>query len=101
MSSLEKVAREQKAEETFLALLGRYEAAGRNVSEKSSSPTYAPKAFCKERDANGFRKEELLAAMLRLFETQRIHIEQYGRPSRPYSRIREGRKEGHEENNQG
>jgi RecA-family ATPase len=93
LSSLDKLAREQKAEETFLALLARYEREGRNVSDKLNSPTYGPALFCKERDANGMRKEDLAAAMRRLFETSKIHVENYGRPSRPASRLRPGPKE--------
>jgi RecA-family ATPase len=92
-SSLDKLAREHQAEEAFLALLARYEQEGRNVSDKPSSPTYAPSAFRKERDAKGFRKDDLDAAMRRLFEAGKIHVEAYGRPSRPYSRIKLGKKE--------
>jgi RecA-family ATPase len=47
MSSLDSLAREQKADETFLALLARYNREGRNVSDKPTSPTYAPATFCK------------------------------------------------------
>src|SRR5215471_6455694 len=93
LSTLDKLAREQKAEETFLALLARYEREGRNVSDKLNSPTYAPALFYKERDANGMRKEDLAGAMRRLFETGKIHVENYGRPSRPASRLRPGLKE--------
>ena len=74
LSSLDKLAREQKAEETFLALLARFEREGRNVSDKLNSPTYGPALFCKERDANAMRKEDLAAAMRRLFETSKIHV---------------------------
>ena len=93
MSSLDRAAREQKAEETFLALLARYEDEGRNVSEKTSANAYAPAAFAKERTADGLRKEDFASAMLRLFEAGKIHVENYGRPSRPASRLRPGRKE--------
>ena len=92
-SNLDKLAREQKAEEAFLALLARYEREGRNVNEKPTSHTYAPTAFCGEREAKGFSKKELAAAMSRLFEQGGIHVENYGRPSRPASRLKLGRKE--------
>ena len=72
LSGLDAVAREQKAEETFLALLARYEREGRNVSDKPTSPTYAPTSFCKEKDANGIRKEHFAAAMRRLFAAGKI-----------------------------
>jgi RecA-family ATPase len=56
MSDLDKAARQQKADGTFLALMARYESEGRNVSDKPTSPTYAPAAFAKETEANGIRK---------------------------------------------
>jgi RecA-family ATPase len=87
LSSLDKLAREARAQEAFLTILGRYEREGRNVSEKAPSPNYAPKQFAREREAAGFRKHELDAAMRRLFEDGKLHVEQYGRPSRPQSRI--------------
>ena len=87
ISSLDKLARGQKAEETFMALLARYEREGRNVSDKPTSPTYAPTAFSKEKDANGFRRDDLAAAMRRLFADGKMHIESYGRPSRPATRL--------------
>jgi RecA-family ATPase len=93
VSSLDKLAREQRAEETFLALLGRYERDGRNVSDKAAAHNYAPTMFCKERDADGFRKADFADAMRRLFEAGKIHVQDYGRPSRPAFRLRPGRKE--------
>jgi RecA-family ATPase len=94
ISSLDKVAREQKADEVFLALLARYEAEGRNVSEKETANNFAPSSFKKEKEAKGIRKEELDGAMRRLFEARKIHVEDYGRPSRPAWRLRLGSKEG-------
>jgi RecA-family ATPase len=95
MSSLDKLAREQKAEETFLALLTRYEHEGRNISDKPSSNACAPAVFSQEKEAKsaGLRREDLAGAMRRLFEASKIHVEHYGRPSRPYSRLKLGRKE--------
>ena len=93
LSSLDNLAREQMAEETFLTLLNRYEREGRNVSDKPTAPTFAPSSFCKERDANGFRKEHFAAAMRRLFAAGKIHVENYGRPSRPASRLKPGNRE--------
>jgi RecA-family ATPase len=90
MSSLDKLAREQKAEEIFLALLARYERQGRNLSDKTTANNSAPACFCKEEEANGIRKDDLAAAMLRLFAANKIHVENYGRPSRPMARLRLG-----------
>jgi RecA-family ATPase len=91
ISSLDKLAREQKAQETFQAILARYGREGRNVSHKETSHGYAPKVFCKEKDANGLRKEDFAGAMRDLFAAGKIHVEEYGRPSRPYSRLKVGR----------
>jgi RecA-family ATPase len=87
MSSLDKAAREQKADEVFLIVLARYGREGRNASDKRTSHNYAPTVFCKEPEAKGFRKEHLEAAMRRLFATGKIHVEDYGRPSRPAYRL--------------
>ena len=83
--SLEKIAADAKAEETFLQLLNRFTEQGRNVSDKKNSPTYAPAAFAAE--GNGISKASMLAAMHRLFAATKIRVDNYGRPSRPYSRI--------------
>ena len=88
-SSLDKLAHEQKADETFLTLLARYEREGRNVSDKTTAPNYAPAEFAKEVDAkkSKLRKPDLEAAMRRLFVSGKIRVETYGRPSRPYTKL--------------
>ena len=89
ISNLDKLARETKADEMFLELLRRFSTQGRNVSEKPNAPTYAPTAFAKEPDAksHSIRKADLEAAMRRLFASNKLYVENYGRPSRPYSRL--------------
>jgi RecA-family ATPase len=89
VSGLDKIAREAKAEETFLDLLKRFADEGRNLSHNANSRTYAPTVFGTETEAkkHHLRKADLEAAMRRLFEAKKIHVEHYGRPSRPYSRI--------------
>jgi RecA-family ATPase len=89
ISSLDKLAREAKAEELFLDLLRRLLSQNRNVSEKLNAPNFAPTAFADEDEAKrlGIRKPDFKAAMTRLFSTDRIYIETYGRPSRPSSRL--------------
>jgi hypothetical protein len=88
-SGLDKLAREAKADETFLELIKRFADEGRNVSHHPTSKTYAPTAFAAETEAkkHQLRKADLEAAMRRLFEVKKIHVETYGRPSRPYTRI--------------
>jgi hypothetical protein len=69
--------------------LKRFSGEGRNVSDKPTAPTYAPATFAKETEAKKvhMRKPDLEEAMRRLFAFGKIHIETYGRPSRPYSRL--------------
>ncbi|MEH2546653.1 RecA-family ATPase [Bradyrhizobium sp. AZCC 2262] len=88
-SSLDKLARETKAEEVFLDLLRRFTGQGRNVSATPTAPNYAPTAFADDPDAkrHAFRKADLKDAMARLFSADKVHIENYGRPSRPASRL--------------
>jgi len=89
MSGLDKVAHDTKADETFLDLLQRFVGEGRNVSHHPTSKTYAPTAFAAETEAkkHQLRKADFESAMRRLFEAKKIHVEDYGRPSRPYTRI--------------
>ena len=87
VSSLDKAAREQKAEEVFLSLLARYDRENRNVSDKPTSHNYAPTNFGKESEAKGLRRADLKSAMRRQFPARKIRIETYGKPSRPYTRL--------------
>ncbi len=88
-SSLDKLAREAKADEMFLDLLRRFAGQGRNVSATPTAPNYAPTTFADDPDAKrlGFRKADLKDAMARLFSADKVHIESYGRPSRPATRL--------------
>jgi RecA-family ATPase len=99
MSSLDQLVREQRAEETFLTLLARYQREGRNVSDKTTAPNAAPAEFAKEADAKdqNFKKPDLEAAMRRLFVKNKIRVEPYGRPSRPYTRLVIATKDQNEE----
>ncbi len=90
LGSLEKAAQDQKDDELFVTLLARHEQQGRNVSDKPTAPTYAPTMFSQEPGAKGVSKARLADAMRRLFAANQIHIETYGRPSRPYSKIAAG-----------
>ena len=90
ISGLDKLAAEQQAEEVFLGLLTQFTRQGRNVSHTKTAPTYAPAEFVKDPAAKGIRKEALAAAMNRLFSAEKVHVERYGRPSRPYSRLATG-----------
>jgi hypothetical protein len=62
-----------------------------SMGGKPTSPTYAPAAFVDDGEAKrrGLRKADFKAAMSRLFTTNKIYVEQYGRPSRPYFKTRD------------
>ena len=85
VSDLDKAARTAKAEDVFMELLRRFSGQSRNVSDKATAPNYAPTAFAKEEDAkkHRFKKPQMEQAMRDLFRTNRIRVEDYGRPSRP------------------
>jgi RecA-family ATPase len=88
-TSLDKLTRETATDQLFLDLLRRFADQGRNVSDKQNSPNFAPAAFVEDAEAKrlGLRKPDLKAAMARLFSTDKIYVENYGRPSRPYSKL--------------
>ena len=88
---LDKIAANTKAEQVFLELLRRYTKEEREISHKVG-PSYAPALFAQEAAAHKLgndktRKRALTTAMNRLFEANKIKIENYGRPSRPYNKI--------------
>jgi len=83
VASLDRLAREAKAEEVFLDLLRRFTAENRYVSS-SLGPTYAPALFAREDTARkaGVNSTSLAAAMRHLFETGKIYNEPHGKASR-------------------
>ena len=88
ISSLDRAAGEQIADGVFLDLLKQFTKANRNVSDRKG-PGYAPALFAREDEAKraGLNSKSLEAAMRRLFKTEKIKNEPYGRPSRPNHRI--------------
>jgi RecA-family ATPase len=89
IANLDKLARQAKAEQLFVGLIRGFAGQGRNVSDKPNSPNYAPSAFADDNEAKrqGIRRADFKAAMSRLFSASKIHVETYGRPSRPYSKL--------------
>ena len=89
MSSLDRMAREQKVDDLFLNLLDRSIDQGRNVSEKKTANTYAPSRFvgAPEAKAEHITKKEFTDAMERLFRAGKIHVASYGYASRRWTRI--------------
>jgi len=75
------------AEQNFLALLARFEADGRPLSESRNAGNYAPKVFAKCPDAQGYTKQQFSAAMERLFAAGKIRLVTYGRRGAEHQRL--------------
>jgi RecA-family ATPase len=84
IGSLEKVAQEQSDDEAFLAALDQAEQQGRTVSDKVNANNYAPASFAKP---TAIPKARLVEAMERLFMAGKIHIIDYGKPSRGWRKL--------------
>src|SRR5215471_1714697 len=91
-SSLDAAAADQAADELFLRLLARFADQGRNLSHSTHSSNYAPRIFADEPEAKKLPRAKLALeqAMNRLFRTQKIHVETYGRHA--YERLTVGKK---------
>jgi RecA-family ATPase len=81
-TGFDKMAADRKAENEFLDKLKAFAKQGRNVSHRKG-PSYAPAAFANGKGSNA----ALTAAMERLFEAEKIVVEEYGPASRRRSRI--------------
>jgi RecA-family ATPase len=78
LGTLDKLAAENNAEDRFLELLDRLTVQGRNVSHARTSNNYAPTVFASDPAAKG-KRNELAAAMERLFAAGKIRAEKYNR----------------------
>ena len=85
-SVAEVQTRAANAETTFLKMLDTYEREGRSVCSKRAA-SFAPTVFAKDKRCRGFKKADLKEAMNGLFERGKIANEEYGPPSRRYSKI--------------
>jgi RecA-family ATPase len=86
VDSLEKLAKNRKVDDLFLTLLDQFKQSNRRVSDKPTSHNYAPTAFSEEPGV-GTGKKTFADAMKRLFQSNKIQNEPYGKPSQNYSRI--------------
>jgi RecA-family ATPase len=84
VGSLEKVAQEQGDDEAFLAALDQAKQQGRTVSDRLNANNYAPAIFS---PMARVPKARLAAAMERLFTASKIHMVEYGPPSRGWRKI--------------
>jgi RecA-family ATPase len=92
VSSLDMAAFEARAEDVFLAILRKLIERGTDPSPAPSSPSYAPTLVGREPEAKGIRKDAIAAAMNRIFERNRIHIEVIGRKGHEKKVLRVGPK---------
>ncbi len=77
-------ATERAEEEDFLMLLDEFKNQNREVSHKPTANNYAPAEFAGKKN----RKKHIYEkAMDRLFWQRRIKVEQYGPPSRGWSKV--------------
>jgi RecA-family ATPase len=74
---IDRTSRENRAKQVFLALLDRTDAEGRPVSHKPRAGNFAPKAFAKRTDRDGFRKRDFEHAMEALFQAGEIEVQTY------------------------
>ncbi len=86
-SSMEKAAAESAAEILFLKLFDLLTQQGQTFSHHKTAPSYAPRLFAEHKDANRTGATTFAAAMQRLLDAGTIHVETYGRPSRPNSKL--------------
>jgi hypothetical protein len=82
----DKLAADAKADRLFLDLLSVVAAQGRDVSPKPSA-TYAPTAFEKHPNAEGFSRRAFVRAMERLLVAGRVRVETVGPPSKQRQRL--------------
>jgi RecA-family ATPase len=83
--NLEKLAAEAKAETAFLDALDRFTAQGRNLGATPTAPNYAPTLLAKQ--GSGITRTQFEAAMNRLFNTNKIRVEDYGRRTNSHKRL--------------
>jgi RecA-family ATPase len=72
----------RSADDAFLACLDAAAAQGRHVTDANNSPRYAPKVFASMPQADGITKDQLQAAMARLFNAGKIVIGSITGPDR-------------------
>jgi RecA-family ATPase len=90
ISSLDKAAFDMKAEDVFLAALGKLTEQGQDMSPALTSHSYAPTIIIKT--TKGVRKGDMVQAMARLLERDRIHIQEVGRKGHEKKVLRAGPK---------
>ena len=77
-STLEKLARDQKVDETFLDVLGKLIKQNRPVSPSAHASNYGPKVIADHPDGKAYTQRDYRAALERLLAANRVHIASFG-----------------------
>ena len=85
-SSLDRLAAAQKAQETFMTLLGLFNEQGQALSP-SKGANYAPTVFARHKGGKGISTHQFADAMQELLDRKIIKIEISGSPSRQRKRL--------------
>lgn len=86
-TGIDRAAISAKADRVFVSLLSSTYAAGTWSCPNPAARNYAPALFAKLPEREGLGKPAFEAAMYRLTKSDRIKVEQYGRPSEPRNRL--------------
>jgi RecA-family ATPase len=91
-SSLEKLARDKKIDDTFVTLLERYTRQNQPLCPYAGR-NYAPSIFASNGKAGGISSAEFARCMQRLIDADIIHVETEGPPSKRRSLLAPGPQE--------
>jgi hypothetical protein len=88
--TLERLAREQKADETFLDVLAKLIKQNRPVSPSAHASNYGPKVIAGHPEGKAYSQRDYQSALERLLAADRIHIASFGPPSKPLRHLAPG-----------
>jgi RecA-family ATPase len=77
-SPLEKLARDQKVDETFLDVLGKLIKQNRPANPSTHASNYGPKVIADHPDGKAYTQCDYRAALERLLAANRVHIASFG-----------------------
>jgi RecA-family ATPase len=86
-STADQAAREAEAEHVFLSVLTKLTYQKQPLSPNNKANNYAPYRIAEQPEAKGFGRAEMKAAMQRLLDAEKIHIDDPGPRSRPSPRL--------------
>ena len=78
LSTLEKLAHDQKVDETFLDVLGKLIKQNRPVSPSAHASNYGPKVIASHPDGKAYTQRDYQVALERLLLANRVHIASFG-----------------------